>query len=105
MGLLEGVYRKFSRDDLLPSATRQAVVDRALLTLLRHCGLVALRDFFSRTVVEAIDVLKSRFTKVSKSVTKLDVSKRQQPFLVRLTRNCHVFSQGFSNSRSVPSML
>lgn len=99
------MYRKFSRDDLLPSATRQAVVGRALLTLLRHCGLGALRDFFSRTVVEAIDVLKSRFTKVSKSVTKLDVSKRRQPSLVRVTRNCRVFSQGVSNSRSVPSVL
>ncbi|KAF4022262.1 hypothetical protein G4228_013963 [Cervus hanglu yarkandensis] len=76
LGLLESVYRKFSRDDLLPSATRQAVVDRALLTLLRHCGLDALRDFFSRTVVEAIDVLKSRFTKLNESAFDTQITKK-----------------------------
>ncbi|XP_042110110.1 DNA-dependent protein kinase catalytic subunit [Ovis aries] len=76
LGLLESVYRKFSRDDLLPSATRQALVDRALLTLLQHCGLGALRDFFSRTVVEAVDVLKSRFTKLNESAFDTQITKK-----------------------------
>ncbi|ELV09918.1 DNA-dependent protein kinase catalytic subunit [Tupaia chinensis] len=61
--LLESVYRMFRKDDLLLSTTRQAFVDRALLTLMWHCSLNALREFFSRIVVDATDMLKSRFTK------------------------------------------
>lgn len=64
LALLESVYRMFKRDDLLSNVTRQAFVDRSLLTLLWHCGLNALREFFGKIVVETIDVLKSRFTKV-----------------------------------------
>uniref|UniRef100_A0A8C7BY96 DNA-dependent protein kinase catalytic subunit n=1 Tax=Neovison vison TaxID=452646 RepID=A0A8C7BY96_NEOVI len=65
LALLERVYRMFKRDDLLSNVTRQAFVDRSLLTLLWHCSLNALREFFSKIVVDAIDVLRSRFTKVN----------------------------------------
>ena len=75
LGLLDSVHGMFRRDDLLPSVTRQAAVDRVLLTLLWHCDLNALRDFFCRVVADAIDVLKSRFIKVSWSVIKLNVNK------------------------------
>lgn len=54
----------FRKDDLPSNVTRQAYVDRSLLTLLWHCDLDTLKEFFSRIVVDAIDVLKSRFTKV-----------------------------------------
>uniref|UniRef100_A0A8D1F779 DNA-dependent protein kinase catalytic subunit n=1 Tax=Sus scrofa TaxID=9823 RepID=A0A8D1F779_PIG len=76
LGLLESVYRMFRRDDLLSSVTRQAIVDRALLTLLRHCDLRALRDFFSRIVVDAIDVLNSRFMKLNESAFDTQITKK-----------------------------
>uniref|UniRef100_A0A452TWS2 DNA-dependent protein kinase catalytic subunit n=1 Tax=Ursus maritimus TaxID=29073 RepID=A0A452TWS2_URSMA len=63
LALLERVYRMFKRDDLLSNVTRQAFVDRSLLTLLWHCSLNTLREFFSKIVVDAVDMLKSRFTK------------------------------------------
>lgn len=65
----------FRRDDLLSNITRQAFVDRSLLTLLWHCSLDALREFFSKIVVDAIDVLKSRFIKVLGNYSKLNTNK------------------------------
>lgn len=62
--LLERVYGMFQRDDLLSNVTRQAFVDRSLLTLLWHSDLNTLKEFFSKIVVDAINVLKSRFIKV-----------------------------------------
>lgn len=64
LNLLESVYTMFRKDDLPSNVTRQAFVDRSLLTLLWHCDSDTLKEFFSRIVVDAIDVLKSRFTKV-----------------------------------------
>ncbi|XP_016054399.1 PREDICTED: DNA-dependent protein kinase catalytic subunit [Miniopterus natalensis] len=76
LSLLESVYRMFRRDDLLSSATRQAFVDRSLLTLLGHCGQEALREFFSKIVVDAIDVLKSRFIKLNESTFDTQITKK-----------------------------
>ncbi|XP_062044500.1 DNA-dependent protein kinase catalytic subunit isoform X2 [Lepus europaeus] len=76
LDLLESVYRMFRKDDLLPSITRQAFVDRVLLTLLWHCSLDALREFFSRIVVDAIDVLKFRFTKLNESAFDTQITKK-----------------------------
>ncbi|XP_045857456.1 DNA-dependent protein kinase catalytic subunit isoform X2 [Meles meles] len=76
LALLERVYRMFKRDDLLSNVTRQAFVDRALLTLLWHCSLNALREFFSKIVVDAIDVLKSRFTKLNESIFDTQITKK-----------------------------
>ncbi|XP_008767155.1 DNA-dependent protein kinase catalytic subunit isoform X1 [Rattus norvegicus] len=64
LNLLESVYTMFRKGGLLSDVT-QAFVDRSLLTLLWHCDLDTLKEFFSRIVVEAIDVLKSRFTKLN----------------------------------------
>uniref|UniRef100_A0A2K6EWI3 DNA-dependent protein kinase catalytic subunit n=1 Tax=Propithecus coquereli TaxID=379532 RepID=A0A2K6EWI3_PROCO len=76
LGLLESIHRMFRREDLLLSVTRQAFVDRVLLTLLWHCSLDALREFFSRIVVDAIDVLKSRFTKLNESTFDTQITKK-----------------------------
>ncbi|XP_022371315.1 DNA-dependent protein kinase catalytic subunit isoform X2 [Enhydra lutris kenyoni] len=76
LALLERVYRMFKRDDLLSNVTRQAFVDRSLLTLLWHCSLNALREFFSKIVVDAIDVLKSRFTKLNESIFDTQITKK-----------------------------
>ncbi|CAK7289303.1 DNA-dependent protein kinase catalytic subunit [Vulpes lagopus] len=76
LALLERVYRMFKRDDLLSNVTRQAFVDRSLLTLLWHCGLSALREFFGKIVVETIDVLKSRFTKLNESTFDTQITKK-----------------------------
>ncbi|KAM5211726.1 DNA-dependent protein kinase catalytic subunit isoform 1-T1 [Hipposideros larvatus] len=74
--LLESVYGMFRRDDLLSNTTRQAFVDRSLLTLLWHCSLDALREFFSKIVVDAIDVLKSRFIKLNESAFDTQITKK-----------------------------
>uniref|UniRef100_A0A8C9DUV3 DNA-dependent protein kinase catalytic subunit n=1 Tax=Prolemur simus TaxID=1328070 RepID=A0A8C9DUV3_PROSS len=76
LGLLESIHSMFRREDLLLSVTRQAFVDRVLLTLLWHCSLDALREFFSRIVVDAIDVLKSRFTKLNESTFDTQITKK-----------------------------
>ncbi|XP_007947257.1 DNA-dependent protein kinase catalytic subunit [Orycteropus afer afer] len=78
--LLETVYRMFGRDDLLSNTTRQAFVDRSLLTLLWHCTLNALREFFSKIVVDAIDVLKSRFIKLNESTFDTQITKKMGYF-------------------------
>ncbi|XP_006880480.1 PREDICTED: DNA-dependent protein kinase catalytic subunit-like isoform X2 [Elephantulus edwardii] len=76
VALLESVYTMFRREDLLSSATRQAFVDRSLLTLLSHCTLSALREFFSKIVVDAIEVLKSRFVKLNDSTFDTQITKK-----------------------------
>ncbi|XP_053516892.1 DNA-dependent protein kinase catalytic subunit isoform X2 [Artibeus jamaicensis] len=76
VSLLEGVYKMFRRDDLPSNVTRQAFVDRSLLTLLLHCGQDALREFFSKIVVDAIDVLKSRFIKLNESTFDTQITKK-----------------------------
>ncbi|XP_010628625.1 DNA-dependent protein kinase catalytic subunit [Fukomys damarensis] len=74
--LLESVYKMFRRNDLLSNKTRQAFVDRCLLTLLWHCSLDALREFFSKIMVDAIDTLKSRFTKLNESTFDTQITKK-----------------------------
>jgi hypothetical protein len=104
LSLLESVYRMFQKDDLLSNVTRQAFVDRSLLTLLWHCNLDALREFFSKIVVDAIDMLKSRFTKVS-YVLLNSVSMRMEDLSDQVFRDCCVFSQVDSCSRKIPFVL
>ncbi|XP_070248944.1 DNA-dependent protein kinase catalytic subunit [Myotis yumanensis] len=74
--LLESVYKMFRKEDLLSSNTRQAFVDRSLLTLLWHCSQDALREFFCKIVVDATDVLKSRFTKLNESTFDTQITKK-----------------------------
>uniref|UniRef100_F6W6L3 DNA-dependent protein kinase catalytic subunit n=1 Tax=Monodelphis domestica TaxID=13616 RepID=F6W6L3_MONDO len=75
VALLDTVHRMFQKDDL-SNITRQAFVDRCLLTLLWHCSLAALREFFSSIIVEALDVLKSRFTKLNEFTFDTQVTKK-----------------------------
>ncbi|CAK6438705.1 unnamed protein product [Pipistrellus nathusii] len=74
--LLESVYQMFKKENLLSSNTRQAYVDRSLLTLLWHCSLDALSEFICKIVVEAIDVLKSRFIKLNESAFDTQITKK-----------------------------
>ncbi|XP_021065597.1 DNA-dependent protein kinase catalytic subunit [Mus pahari] len=76
LNLLESVYTMFRKADLPSNVTRQAFVDRSLLTLLWHCDLDTLKEFFSRIVVEAIDVLKSRFTKLNEFTFDTQITKK-----------------------------
>lgn len=62
--LLDTVHKMFQNEDLLSNTVRQAFVDRSLLTLMSHCSLDALREFFCKIIVQAMDTLNSRFTKV-----------------------------------------
>ncbi|XP_051006522.1 DNA-dependent protein kinase catalytic subunit [Acomys russatus] len=76
LNLLESVYTMFRKDDLPSNVTRQAFVDRSLLTILGHCDLDTLKEFFNRIVVEAIDVLKSRFTKLNEFTFDTQITKK-----------------------------
>lgn len=42
-------------------------MDRSLLTLLWHSSVDALREFFVKVIVQAMDALNARFTKVNPS--------------------------------------
>ncbi|KYO26142.1 DNA-dependent protein kinase catalytic subunit isoform B [Alligator mississippiensis] len=74
--LLDTVYKMFQSESLLSNVTRQAFLDRSLLTLLLYCSLDALKEFFSKIVVEAMDTLKSRFTKSNETVFYTQVIKK-----------------------------
>ncbi|XP_035175280.1 DNA-dependent protein kinase catalytic subunit [Oxyura jamaicensis] len=74
--LLDTVHKMFQREDHLSNTTRQAFVDRSLLTLLSHCSLDALREFFSNIIVQAMDMLNSRFTKSNEYIFDTQVTKK-----------------------------
>ncbi|CAM5116256.1 unnamed protein product [Natator depressus] len=74
--LLDTVHKMFQSEALLSNATRQAFVDRSFLTLLLHCSLDALKEFFSKIVLEAMDTLKTRFTKSNESAFDTQVTKK-----------------------------
>uniref|UniRef100_A0A8D0GIE8 DNA-dependent protein kinase catalytic subunit n=1 Tax=Sphenodon punctatus TaxID=8508 RepID=A0A8D0GIE8_SPHPU len=74
--LLETVHKMFQSEALLSNATRQAFADRSLLTLLLHCSLDALKEFLCKIILEAMDILKSRFTKSNESAFDTQVTKK-----------------------------
>uniref|UniRef100_A0A8D2M7W0 DNA-dependent protein kinase catalytic subunit n=1 Tax=Zonotrichia albicollis TaxID=44394 RepID=A0A8D2M7W0_ZONAL len=74
--LLDTVHKMFRSKELLSNAARQAFVDRSLLTLLWHCSLDALRVFFGKIIVEAMDTLNSRFTKSHEHTFDTQVTKK-----------------------------
>uniref|UniRef100_A0A8C3EIM9 DNA-dependent protein kinase catalytic subunit n=1 Tax=Corvus moneduloides TaxID=1196302 RepID=A0A8C3EIM9_CORMO len=90
--LLDTVHKMFRNEELLSNTARQAFVDRSLLTLLWHCSLDALREFFGKIIVEAMDTLNSRFTKsheytFDKQVTKkMGYYKLLEVMYVRLSK-------------------
>uniref|UniRef100_A0A8V5FUE0 DNA-dependent protein kinase catalytic subunit n=1 Tax=Melopsittacus undulatus TaxID=13146 RepID=A0A8V5FUE0_MELUD len=61
---------------LLSNTTRQAFMDRSLLTLLWHCSLDALREFLLKIIVQAMDTLNSRFTKSNEHAFDTQVTKK-----------------------------
>ncbi|XP_072708622.1 DNA-dependent protein kinase catalytic subunit isoform X1 [Ciconia boyciana] len=74
--LLDTVHKMFQSEDLLSNTTRQEFMDRSLLTLLWHCSLEALREFFSKIIVQAMDALNSRFTKSNEYTFDTQVTKK-----------------------------
>ncbi|NXL64473.1 PRKDC kinase, partial [Chordeiles acutipennis] len=74
--LLDTVHKMFQSEDLLSNTTRQAFLDRSLLTLLWHCSLDALREFFGKIIVQAMDALNSRFTKSNEYTFDTQVTKK-----------------------------
>ncbi|OXB55687.1 hypothetical protein ASZ78_003819 [Callipepla squamata] len=74
--LLDTVHKMFQNEDLLSNTVRQAFVDRSLLTLMSHCNLDALREFFCKIIVQAMDTLNSRFTKSNECVFDTQVTKK-----------------------------
>ncbi|XP_060099810.1 DNA-dependent protein kinase catalytic subunit [Heteronotia binoei] len=80
--LLDTVHKMFQSETLLSSATRQAYVDRSLLTLLLHCSVDALNDFFVKIIVEAMDSLKSRFTKSNETMFDAQLTKKMSYYKI-----------------------
>ncbi|OXB75109.1 UNVERIFIED_CONTAM: hypothetical protein H355_003187 [Colinus virginianus] len=74
--MLDTVHKMFQNEDLLSNTVRQAFVDRSLLTLMSHCNLDALREFFCKIIVQAMDTLNSRFTKSNECVFDTQVTKK-----------------------------
>uniref|UniRef100_A0A8C3TYH6 DNA-dependent protein kinase catalytic subunit n=1 Tax=Catharus ustulatus TaxID=91951 RepID=A0A8C3TYH6_CATUS len=74
--LLDTVHKMFQSEELLSNTARQAFVDRSLLTLLWHCSLDALRVFFGKIIVQAMDTLNSRFTKSHEYTFDTQVTKK-----------------------------
>ncbi|XP_071410665.1 DNA-dependent protein kinase catalytic subunit isoform X2 [Pithys albifrons albifrons] len=74
--LLDTVHKMFQSEELLSNTTRQAFMDRSLLTLLWHCSLDALREFFGKIIVQAMDTLNSRFTKSNEYAFDTQVTKK-----------------------------
>ncbi|ETE68703.1 DNA-dependent protein kinase catalytic subunit, partial [Ophiophagus hannah] len=74
--LLDTVYQMFQSETLHSNITRQAYVDRCLLILLLHCNLDALKEFLSKIIIEAMDTLKSRFTKSNETSFETQLIKK-----------------------------
>ncbi|XP_058033644.1 DNA-dependent protein kinase catalytic subunit [Ahaetulla prasina] len=74
--LLDTVHQMFQSETLHSNITRQAYVDRSLLILLLHCSLDALKEFLSKIIIEAMDTLKSRFTKSNETSFETQLIKK-----------------------------
>ncbi|KAH0617728.1 hypothetical protein JD844_016251 [Phrynosoma platyrhinos] len=74
--LLDSVHKMFQSEIVFSNATRQAYIDRSLLILLLHCGLDALKEFLIKIIMEAMDTLKSRFTKSNESAFETQLTKK-----------------------------
>uniref|UniRef100_A0A670Y1A7 DNA-dependent protein kinase catalytic subunit n=1 Tax=Pseudonaja textilis TaxID=8673 RepID=A0A670Y1A7_PSETE len=74
--LLDTVHQMFQSETLHSNITRQAYVDRCLLILLLHCSLDALKEFLSKIIIEAMDTLKSRFTKSNETSFETQLIKK-----------------------------
>ncbi|XP_038665232.1 DNA-dependent protein kinase catalytic subunit isoform X1 [Scyliorhinus canicula] len=74
--LLEAAYEMFRNEEMLPDTTRQFVLDRSLLTLILRCSPEALREFFCKIVKDAMEIVQSRFIKISESSFDNQLTKK-----------------------------
>ncbi|XP_029447109.1 DNA-dependent protein kinase catalytic subunit isoform X2 [Rhinatrema bivittatum] len=80
VALLETVHNMFKNEDLWSNTTREAIVDDSLLILMWHCSLDALKEFFCKIIVHAMDTLKGRFTKFNELVFDTQITKKMGYF-------------------------
>ncbi|XP_070603834.1 DNA-dependent protein kinase catalytic subunit [Erythrolamprus reginae] len=80
--LLDTVHQMFQSETLHLNTTRQAYVDRCLLILLLHCSLDALKEFLSKIIIEAMDMLKSRFTKSNETSFETQLIKKMSYYKI-----------------------
>uniref|UniRef100_UPI00398F68DD DNA-dependent protein kinase catalytic subunit isoform X2 n=1 Tax=Pristiophorus japonicus TaxID=55135 RepID=UPI00398F68DD len=76
VALLEAAYEMFENEEMFPCTTRQFIMDRSLLTLIAHCSVDALREFFCKIVKNAMQILQSRFLKTSESSFDNQLTKK-----------------------------
>ncbi|XP_069477126.1 DNA-dependent protein kinase catalytic subunit [Ambystoma mexicanum] len=76
VALLETVHKMFENEDLLSNTTRQSFMDRSLLILVWYCCFDALKEFFSKIIVQIMDSLRSRFTKSNELAFDTQVTKK-----------------------------
>ncbi|XP_077348787.1 DNA-dependent protein kinase catalytic subunit isoform X2 [Lithobates pipiens] len=74
--LMNTLHEMFTSENLLSNTTRQAIIDRCLLTLLWNCSLDAMREFFCKIITFSVDTLKSKFTKTSETVFETQLTKK-----------------------------
>ncbi|XP_040210104.1 DNA-dependent protein kinase catalytic subunit [Rana temporaria] len=74
--LMNTLHGMFTCENLLSNTTRQAIIDRCLLTLLWNCSLDAMREFFCKIITLSVDTLKSKFTKTSETVFETQLTKK-----------------------------
>ncbi|KAG2458009.1 PRKDC kinase, partial [Polypterus senegalus] len=76
VSLLDTVFQMFQTEDPCASTTRQAVVDRCLLTILFNCSLEALTEFLCKTVAYIMTILQARFLKSNESAFDTQLAKK-----------------------------
>ncbi|XP_069777633.1 DNA-dependent protein kinase catalytic subunit isoform X2 [Narcine bancroftii] len=76
VALMETAYEMFGNEELLPSTTRQFVMNRSLLTLASHCSQDALIEFLCKIVKDAMGIVQSRFIKLSESSFDSQLTKK-----------------------------
>ncbi|XP_067836012.1 DNA-dependent protein kinase catalytic subunit isoform X2 [Heptranchias perlo] len=76
VALLEAAYEMFGNEGMLPNTTRLSVMDRSLLSLIAHCSLDALREFFCKIINDVMGIVQSRFMKTSESSFDNQLTKK-----------------------------
>ncbi|XP_051784693.1 DNA-dependent protein kinase catalytic subunit [Erpetoichthys calabaricus] len=76
VSLLDTVFQMFQTEDPCANTTRQAVVDRCLLTILLNCSLEALTEFLCKTVAYIMTILQARFLKSNESAFDTQLAKK-----------------------------
>ncbi|KAI1889250.1 hypothetical protein AGOR_G00177210 [Albula goreensis] len=80
--LLDTMFKTFQTDGLSSSRLRHAILERVLLTLIRHCSTDALRQFFISHVPEIMSTLQARFIKSSELTFEDQVKKKKGCYML-----------------------